>query len=330
MNKGLRGTSFKLIVFTLVTIAVTVWLAAVIGNFRFFSAPYEVTAEFSDATGLLQGDAVKAAGVTVGRVNSIEIDDGIAVVTMAIDEGVEVPAAVEAKIRFRNLVGQRMITLVPTEDATDRLLADGDRITLEHTDPAFDLSILFNGLRPLINSTRPEDVNIVARAVVQALKGRSDEVENILGDLASVADVLASRDRELDLLLKSVDVVASDLAARDAQLKRTLRNVNSFLSDVSESRDDLSQALVTLDSAATRFGRIIERNDENIRGEFDDLAIILDAVNDKRRDLRAAIRQLPDFLVSIERVSSYGEWPMLHLVHVCKDDFGDCGRRGTP
>ena len=42
--------------------------------------PYTVTAEFSDATGVLRGDAVKAAGVTVGRVADFHLRDGIAVV----------------------------------------------------------------------------------------------------------------------------------------------------------------------------------------------------------------------------------------------------------
>ena len=36
----------------------------------------EITAELTDASGLLRGDVVKAAGVTVGRVEEIGIRDG--------------------------------------------------------------------------------------------------------------------------------------------------------------------------------------------------------------------------------------------------------------
>lgn len=328
MNAGIRGTSVKLLIFTAVAVAVTVWLAAIIGNFRFFSSPYEVTAEFTDATGLLKGDVVKAAGVTVGRVNDISVEDGIAVVKIAIDENVDLPADLEAEIRFRNLVGQRMVNLVEKPDGGDGLLQPGALIALEDTEPAFDLTLLFNGLRPLIRSTDPTDVNIVSRALVEALEGRSDEVEGILSNLSSVGDVLASRDRELSSLLDNLNVVTSDLAGRDAQLQGTLGNLHEFLSDVSASRDDLSQALVTLDDAANRFGRIIERNDENIRIELADLETLLDAVNDKRRDLRGAIRALPEMLVAVERVTQYGEWSMLHVVHVCKDGPGTpCGKR---
>jgi phospholipid/cholesterol/gamma-HCH transport system substrate-binding protein len=331
MMASLRWTTIKLMIFTAVTIVVTVQLASVIGNFRFFSSPYQVTAEFSDASGLLKGDVVKAAGVTVGRVKEIHIDKGLALVTMAIDEGTEIPLEVDAHIRFRNLVGQRMVTLVATDGTpSTELLKDGDRIDLSHTQPAFDLTVLFNGLRPLIRSTNPADINIVTKAVTQALSGRSDEVEGILSSIADVSDTLASRDVQLSELLDNLNVVTADLAGRDDQLTRTLGNMNSFLSDVAASRGDLEQALVTLDDAATRFGRIIDSNDANIKAELDDLATILDAVNDKRADLRAALKALPGFLVGVERVNTYGQWANLHLIHVCKDDQGVCGTRGTP
>lgn len=327
MTESFRFTAVKLSVFTAVTIVVTVWLASVIGNQRFFSSPYQVTAQFSDATGLMNGDVVKAAGVTVGRVDQIEVEHGVAKVTIEIDEGVELPRNLGAEIRFRNLVGQRMINLTDRGGSSEELLQAGDEITLDDTEPAFDLTTLFNGLRPLIRSTSGRDINIVTRTVVEALRGRSDEVEGILSNLGSVADMLASRDQELSTLLTNLTVVTEDVAARDQQLRTTLKNMDEFLTQVSASREDLSIALTTLDDAATRFQRVIDANDENIEVELEDLSTILSAVNDKRRHLRKAIRALPEMLVAVERVTSYGEWSMIHLVHVCKDDTGECGSR---
>ena len=289
------------------------------------------SAEFTDATGVLNGDVVKAAGVTVGRVQSIEIVDGVALVTMTIDEGNEIPAGVSAQIRFRNLVGQRMITLVPDPSDTDPgLLEDQDLIPLDRTAPAFDLSALFNGLRPLIRSTNPDDINLVARELTTALDGHEDDVEAILGNTASLAKTLAAKDREIAVLLDSVNQVSSDLASRDAQLRTTLAALNDFLGDIAASKDDLNAALLTVDDAATRFNRIIEKNDENLEVELEDLATIFDAVDDKREDLKGAIRALPEFLIGAERISSYGQWGNLHIIDVCKDDFGTCGKRWVP
>ncbi|HYP24038.1 MAG TPA: hypothetical protein VEV43_10720, partial [Actinomycetota bacterium] len=96
------------------------------------------------------------------------------------------------------------------------------------------------------------------------------------------------------------------------------------------SRGVLAAALVTLDDAATRLGRVVSRNDSHIEAELDDLAVLLDAVEDTREDLRGALRALPEMLVAVERANSYGQWTNIHLVHLCKDDTGECGRRWMP
>lgn len=324
-----RWVALKLLVFTIVTIVVTTYLASIIGNFRLFAQPYEITAELTDASGLLRGDVVKAAGVTVGRVEEIGIRDGIAIVTMTIDEGTELPEGLEAHVRFRNLIGQRMITLV-APDRVAGLTEDGDVIPLDRTEPAFDLSALFNGLRPLVRSTNPEDVNTVTRALVKALDGRASQVEGFLANVGDISTSLASKDEELAVMLDALNEVTGELNGRDAQLQSTLADLDDFLGDLQASKGELSAAFVTLDDAATRLGRVVERNDGHLKAEIDDLAILLDAVDDKREDLRGALRALPEMLVAVERVSSYGQWANIHLVHVCKDDSGECGRRWMP
>lgn len=331
MIPGFRWTAVKLGIFTIVTLIITSWLAAIIGNFQFFSSPYTITAEFEDATGLLQGDVVKAAGVTIGRVEKIRVEDGLAIVELSIEEGTELPAGIAAEVRFRNLIGQRMIALVEDpEGAPSGTLAAGALIPLEQTKPAFDLSVLFNGLRPLIRSTSPEDINIVTREVLVALKGRGDVTADLFTNLADISDTLASKDEELDVLLDGVNGVTSNLSTRDAQLRASLADMGSFLTDLSASREQLGQALVNLDVAANKLGQIVRDNDERIEGEIDDLAVLLDAIDDRRGDLRKIVRRLPDFLTAVQRVTNYGEWGNQHLINVCKDDFGTCGQRFVP
>lgn len=326
MTPNFRWIAVKLGIFTVVTIIITVWLAAVIGNLRLGSSPYVVTAEFSDASGVLKGDAVKSAGVTIGRVQDIRVEDGIAKVDLSIDENIVLPTGMSVAIRFRNLVGQRMVTFYGEGDAAEDL-GNGDVISLADTKPAFDLTALFNGLRPLIRSTTPEDINIVSREVFTALQGRSGDLEGFFANVAEVSEMIATKDAQLNELLNGFNAVTADLAGRGDQLNNTLGSMNTFLSQLAADSDALDAALVTLDDASTRLHRIVARNDERIRSSVDDLAILLDAVDDKRGDLRAALRALPDMLVSVERANSYGQWANIHLINACKDDLGTCGSR---
>jgi phospholipid/cholesterol/gamma-HCH transport system substrate-binding protein len=327
---GVRGTGIKLGLFTAFTIVITFWLAAVIGNYRPFAAPYEVKAQFSDVTGLLVGDLVKAAGVNVGRVNGIRVEDGMAVVTIAVNEDVELPANVEAEVRFRNLIGQRMIAMVPPETPSSELLEPDDLISLDQTEPAFDLTELFNGLRPLIRSTSPRDINIVAKTLTKVLRGRSGQIESLLTNISDVSDTISSEDQALSQLLDGLNTVSSDLASRDQQLEVTLTSINEFFGKILANRKALRLALVNLDDAAVRLNRIVKRNDDNIKIELKSLRQILAVVDARRKDLRGAVRSLPGFLEATERATGYGEWAQVHLIDVCKDDFGVCGKQGRP
>jgi phospholipid/cholesterol/gamma-HCH transport system substrate-binding protein len=327
---SMRGISIKLTLFTAFTVVITFWLASVIGNYRPFSSPYQVRAQFTDVTGLLVGDVVKAAGVNVGRVNAISADDGMAVVTIAMDEGVELPDNVEAEIQFRNLIGQRMIALVPPEAPSGELLGANDVISLDSTEPAFDLTELFNGLRPLIRSTSPRDINIVATTLTKVLKGRSGRIESILTNISDVSDTISSEDQALSQLLDGLNTVSSDLASRDQQLEVTLTSINKFFDKILNNRKALRLALKNLDEAAVRLDRLVRRNEDDIKIELKSVRQILAVVDAKRKDLRGAVRSLPAFLEATERATGYGQWAQVHLIDLCKDDIGVCGTRGRP
>jgi phospholipid/cholesterol/gamma-HCH transport system substrate-binding protein len=76
---------------------------------------YTLTASFDDVTGLLVNDNVKVAGVPVGKVTGVEVEEGQAVVRMEIDADQTLPADSAAAVRWRNLIGQRYVYLFPGE-----------------------------------------------------------------------------------------------------------------------------------------------------------------------------------------------------------------------
>ena len=69
-----------------VCLGVLGWLISIVGNAAFFAERTGYEAELDDATGLRVNDAVKIAGVEVGPVTGIEIEQGHAVVSFEIDE----------------------------------------------------------------------------------------------------------------------------------------------------------------------------------------------------------------------------------------------------
>src|SRR4051794_14935904 len=105
-----RGALVKFAVFAAVTVLLTLFIGGQIMGTSFHDR-YPLVATFDDVTGLLPGDQVKVAGAPVGRVSSIKVKNGRAEVRMEVDRGVRLPADSTAAVRWRNLIGQRMIYL---------------------------------------------------------------------------------------------------------------------------------------------------------------------------------------------------------------------------
>src|SRR5438552_15572016 len=99
----------KLLVFFAVCTLLTAYLAFTIGNIHLFQHTYKLTATFDDATGLLKDDNVKVAGVVVGKVTSVQIEQGKAKVGFTVKYSMKLPTDSPAAIRSRNLIRQRYV-----------------------------------------------------------------------------------------------------------------------------------------------------------------------------------------------------------------------------
>ncbi len=86
----------------------------------------QVTAIFSTAGGLQRGADVAIAGVQVGRVEKIILEDYEAVVTLSVDSTIELQDDAIASIKTRGLIGEKYIRITP--GGSDRLIPDGGRI----------------------------------------------------------------------------------------------------------------------------------------------------------------------------------------------------------
>ncbi len=322
----MRGTITKLSVFTLFTILVTYWLASIIGNFNPFRDTYTVRAVFSDATGILNGDLVKIAGVDVGKVLGFEVVDGEAVVTLEVDDSVELPRDVRADIQFRNLLGQRVVNLYRPESPSNDILQDGDVIPVTQTEPALDLSVVFNNLRPLIQSTDPEDINTVAQAVLDVFEGREDQFAGILRNLGRVTNTLADRDQRLARLVVDLNRLTEVLNRRSGSIRTGLRQFVELMEALADMTPQIEQVIDQLDGASTKFGRLLARNHANLNQELSDLATLLQIVEENLGPLDRVAKNLKEVLLATARTQSYGRFWNLYIVNLCPET----GALGVP
>ena len=233
----------KLMIFILVTTLATAVLVVTIGNLT-FGATRDYKAEFVNATGVVKGDDIRVAGVKVGVVEDIEIVDRTrALVSFTVDEDTAVTGGTFATIRYRNLVGQRYIALTQEIGDTGRL-PDDATIPVDRTKPALDLTVLFNGFKPLFQALSPTDINKLSYEIVQVFQGESGTLEGLLQHTASVTSTLADRDEVISDLIENLNQVLVHIGDRDEQLSRL---IGSFRTLIGGLKDDRQAILGSLD-----------------------------------------------------------------------------------
>jgi phospholipid/cholesterol/gamma-HCH transport system substrate-binding protein len=139
-----QSLNFWVGLFTLLGIAAMLFLALRVGSIGSVRATdtYTVTAVFENIGGLKVRGPVRSAGVRVGRVSGVTLDNETfeAVVTMEIEAQYRFPRDTAARIQTSGLLGEQYIGLLPGGEA-EKL---GDKGRIEHTQPALVLEQLVN------------------------------------------------------------------------------------------------------------------------------------------------------------------------------------------
>ncbi|GGM78599.1 MCE family protein [Dactylosporangium sucinum] len=306
MNRAVLAPLLKLTAFAAVTVLLTAMLAQTLGGFSSGGTVYR--ARFTDVTGLLAGDDVRISGVQVGKVRDIRVvDNTVAEVAFTVAGDIPLTTTVHAKIRYRNLVGQRYIALSEGPGDVRPLRPDG-LIPQSQTTPALDLTVLFNGFRPLFTALAPEAVNQLAYEIIQVLQGEGGTVASLLRRTASLTNTLADRDAVIGRVVTNLNAVLSTLADRSGELDETIQQLQRFVSGLAADRVAIGEALVNLGDLTGATASLLADARPSLAADVDALGTLSTTLNDNAAVIDRTLAGLPDRYGSLTRVASYGSW----------------------
>jgi phospholipid/cholesterol/gamma-HCH transport system substrate-binding protein len=291
-RKAARGPDYATTLKTLVFVALTGLLTFYIGQQILgtsFHARYKLTATFDDVTGLLEGDDVKVAGTPVGQVDSIEVVRGKAVVKMAVDKDVRLPSDSTAAIRWRNVMGQRVVYLEP--GSSQSMLGDGDRVP--HTRSAVDLGDVVNALGPLTRNLDPNQLNKILFAFSQALDGNEQNISALTDNLDLLLQTFAARKKTIEGMIDDYETVSAAVATRDKQIAASIDNLQSLTKVFANNRRLLENAIVEIDGVTTNLNQVLGGNDAQLARIVDNLGKFAETFRLNVDQLEKMVQQLP-------------------------------------
>lgn len=290
--KAARGPEYGTMLKTLVFVTVTGLLTLYIGQQILgtsFRARYKLTATFDDVTGLLTGDDVKVAGTPVGQVESIKVVRGKAVVVMEVDRDVRVPSDSTAAIRWRNVMGQRVVYLEP--GTSQSRLGDGDRVP--HTRSVVDLGEVVNALGPLTRNLDPNQLNKILFSFSQALDGNEQNISLLTDNLDLLLRTFAARKKTIEGMIDNYETVSTAVAKRDRQIAASVDNLESLATVFANNRKLLEDAVVEIAGVTTNLNQVLGGQDAQLARIIDNLGKFSETFRLNVDQLEKMVQTLP-------------------------------------
>lgn len=206
---------------------------------------YLVKGVFDTAAGLENKAQIRVAGVEAGKVETIELADGKAIVMFRVNPEVRLHKDSKASIRSLGLLGEKYVEVTPGS-AESPLLQDGDAI---QTEPSpVEMEQLANRFGAVVN-----DIQSVTQSLRKALGGDRgaeamqriiDNIDRLTADLRDMVEVNR----------KQVDATVTSLS----QLSRNLNQI------VGENRPAFSRTINNAAELSDNLNQIIASNRETI------------------------------------------------------------------
>jgi phospholipid/cholesterol/gamma-HCH transport system substrate-binding protein len=313
----ITGTLFG--VFSLVLLLFTAMIVVVFGQFR-FDRTYSYSAEFSNASGLRDGQFVRASGVEVGKVKNVKlIDGGTRVrVDFGVDRSVPLYQSTTAHIRYLNLIGDRYVELKRGEgEGADQVLPPGGFIPLSHTQPALDLDALIGGFKPLFRALDPEKVNTIASAIITVFQGQGGTINDILDQTAQLTSRLAERDQAIGEVIKNLNIVLDTTVKHRKEFDETVDNFEKLITGLQNHADPLAAGTASISNAAGTVADLLADNRALLHKALNYLEAIQQPIVDQRDEYNALIQRFPTALNQLGRaIGVYGDWVNFYVCDI--------------
>jgi phospholipid/cholesterol/gamma-HCH transport system substrate-binding protein len=315
--RGLLAPLIKLIIFLVITTMATYVLAVTIANSS-YGAAYSYKAEFTDVTGLNLGDDVRIAGVRVGTVTGIQVDkqdDGrgtsLAKVDFTVQKSRRLPTSVIATIRYRNLIGQRYIDVAEGAGDPGKVLKPGG--TVQHTAAAVDLTLLFQGFRPLTEGLDATELNKLSLDIINTLQGEGGALSSLFGTLADLTNSLADKDQVIGDLIDNLTGVLTAVGERDQELTQLIVQLKNFVSGLAQDRTTIGESIDGINRLATSTAGLLTQVRQPLAQDIKDLTGLVANLNDNSSTIKYVVQQLPPTVAALIRTASYGSWFNFYL-----------------
>jgi phospholipid/cholesterol/gamma-HCH transport system substrate-binding protein len=209
---------------------------------------YELRAEFTSAQAVTpgQGQAIDIAGIQVGKVGAVELEDGTAVVRMDIEPKYAKLIHEDAQLLLRPKTGLNDMVVEVDPGSEGETPKEGSTIPLAQTQP----NVNPDEFLAILDADTRDYLTLLLGAGGRGLGGQGRTLsaglrrfEPLSRDLARIGRALSVRRENIARSIHNFGLVLEELGANDAELARFVDASNAVLRSFAREQDSIRAAL---------------------------------------------------------------------------------------
>ncbi|MDP9074914.1 MAG: MCE family protein, partial [Actinomycetota bacterium] len=294
-------------------IALTLFAGAVFFGVKYTQGDlrrvYYLNASFDTAgQGLASQSDVKVHGVNIGRVRSVSLVNGRALVRMEISHGQNVPRASSAVVQPKTLFGEKFVDIRPDSVAAETagpFLHNGDTIT--RTVGGIELEAVLNAAYPILKALdrSPQDLTILLDTVARAGAGEGPAISRQIGNLQQLADIAVAHRLDTTQLLSDLAVLSDQIANSSPDIIALAASLNQVLPPINQRGAEVTSILGDLSRLSNDAANILDANrpaqDSLINGGGQVLNVVTSRLGELAPTI-VGIRQFVEVLAEIGHI----------------------------
>ncbi len=240
---AIAGIAMTLGIFTQQKASLPPWLPFVGEEFD------HISAEFSTAQAVTpgQGQSVDVAGIQIGKVTSVDLEDGHAVVGMDIEPQYMELIHPNASLLLRPKTGLNDMVVEIDPGSGEKTIESGKRFTLAQTEPNTNLDAFLGSL----DADTRQYIQLLVAGGAQGIGGRGLTVSNALRRFqpfvhytAKLNKVVAQRHVALSRVIHDFSLLTTELGRHDAEIRRFVTSSDAALGNFANQQQSIQDALV--------------------------------------------------------------------------------------
>lgn len=226
---------------------------------------YQVRIHVRNALNIVPNSPVRVADLNVGTIRSIDLVENKAVVTVSLDDSVELPANVTAKVGQTSLLGAKHIELISPPEAQGRgRLADGSVISEENTGNFPETEDVLASAATLLNGGGLAQIKTITTELNKALGGREGTTRQLLRRSARFATHLDAQKGSMVRALHAMDRLSRNFADNSEKINRALESFPPALRVLAADRRRLVSTLEALGQFGTSVSAFVDRGGKDL------------------------------------------------------------------